>query len=51
MKILKFHYLLTGLYTPGFTEFGMAKHNNLTEVLKAHPGKFMVDSYYTDFFG
>jgi hypothetical protein len=29
----------------------MAKHNNLTEFLKRHPGKFMVDSYYTDFFG
>mgnify|MGYP002803382480 FL=1 len=40
-----------GLYTTGFREFGMAKYNNLTEFLKVHAGKFMVDCHYTDFFG
>ena len=46
-----FYFILTGLYTPGFTEVGLEKHNDLAAFLKARPGKFVVDSHYTDFFG
>ena len=35
----------------GYSMFGDSKLNDLKRFLKDHPGKYMVDQRYTDFYG
>lgn len=35
----------------GYAEWGCAKLNDLKRFVKDHPGEYMVDQKYTDFYG